>query len=242
MRGRVWVIDHSGTCLLIDRDKSDSREHRFRATKELNMKTKFLAVGLSLAMLLCVVALLFRAVLFSSDPPDGKVAAGGAASQRSARSSVHRPVDRAIEQPAAQLPEPTERTSREPPPAAAAPLTPDLENARLRKILDDSGGAAGDALDRTSHDIASDLVGQLRARDAQVNLQAVECRAAGCTATLEVAAEADYFRLHDLVSGIDPRSALARWPGPRIMPPVLHRDGKLVLHIMLIRPDARAQF
>jgi hypothetical protein len=121
-------------------------------------------------------------------------------------------------------------------------LTPDLENARLRKILDDSGGAAGDALDRSSHDIARDLVAQLRSHDAQVSLQGIECRAAGCTATLEVASEADYFRLHGLFDGVDRGSPLARWPGSRIMPPVVHRGDKLLVTLLLIRPDSRAQF
>ena len=121
-------------------------------------------------------------------------------------------------------------------------MTPDLENARLRKIFDDSGVAAGDALDRSSHDITHDLVAQLRSHDAHVNLQAIECRAAGCTATLEVAAEADYFRLHSLFDGLDRGSPLARWPGSRIMPPVVHRDNKVLVTVLLVRPDSRAQF
>jgi len=139
-------------------------------------------------------------------------------------------------------PEPVAGLREQTPPAAPPPLTPEQENARLRKILDDSGPAAGDALDRSSHGIANDLVVQLRAHDVAVDLQSLDCRAAGCTATLEIAAEADHGRARDLLQGIDPRSPVARWPGPRIMPPPVHRDGKLVITVMMIRPDSTARF
>jgi len=109
--------------------------------------------------------------------------------------------------------------------------------------MDDSGGAAGDALDRNSREIAGDLVTQLRSHNATATLQTMECRAAGCTATLELASQDDYERAHDLLAGISRASPLARWPGPRVMPPFVRGgDGKLVVSIMLIRPDAEVDF
>jgi hypothetical protein len=206
------------------------------------MNIKLLAVGLGLVLLLCAAVLAFGALLFPSDAPVGRVAAPAVASQRSARSSAPASTRRAVVEPAGQLPELGDPAPQGSPPPGPEPLTPDLENARLRKIFDDSGVAAGDALDRSSHDIAHDLVAQLRSHDAQVNLQAIECRAAGCTATLEVAAEADYVRLHSLFDGVDRGSPLARWPGSRIMPPVVHRDNKVLVTVLLVRPDSRAQF
>jgi hypothetical protein len=145
-------------------------------------------------------------------------------------------------EPAVQPADPADPVSRGSLPPGPEPLTPELENVRLRKIFDDSGVAAGDALDRSGHDIAHDLVAQLRARDAQVSLASIECRAAGCTATLELASDADYFRLHGQFDGVEHGSPLARWPGSRIMPPVVHHDGKLLVTLLLIRPDSRAQF
>jgi hypothetical protein len=206
------------------------------------MNIKLVAVGLGLVLLLCAVVLAFGTLLLPSDAPVGRTAAPAAASQRSARSSAPASTRRAVVEPAGQLPEPGDPAPRGSPPPGPEPLTPDLENARLRKIFDDSGVAAGDALDRSSHDITHDLVAHLRSHDAQVNLQAIECRAAGCTATLEVAAEADYFRLHSLFDGLDHGSPLARWPGSRIMPPVVHRDNKVLVTVLLVRPDSRAQF
>jgi hypothetical protein len=212
------------------------------SNEEHDMNLKLLAVGLGLALLLCAVVLAFETLLFSSDAPAGRTAASGVASQRSARSPAPASTRRAVVEPAGQLPELGDPAPRGSPPPGPEPLTPDLENARLRKILDDSGAAVGDALDRSSDDITRDLVARLRSHGAQVNLQGIECRAAGCTATLEVAADADYFRLHSLLDGVDRGSPLARWPGSRIMPPVVHRDNKLLVTLLLIRPDSRAQF
>lgn len=209
------------------------------------MNIKLLAVGLGLVLLLCAVVVAFETLLFSSDAPAARTAAAGAASQRSARSSAPAATRRAVVEPTGQLPEPGDPLSGgslSPGPPGPEPLAPELENARLRKIFDDSGVAAGDALDRSSHDIAHDLVAQLRAHDAQANLQSIECRAAGCTTSLELASDADYYRLHGLFDGVERGSPLARWPGSRIMPPVVHRDGKLVVTVLLVRPDARAQF
>lgn len=205
------------------------------------MNAKMLAVGLGVILLLCAVVLAFE-VQPPSDAPAGRSAGSRATNPRSARSVAPNLSRRADPDPAGPVTGPPDQAPPGPPPAPAPPLPPDQENARLRKIFDDSGGAAGDALDRTSHDLANDLVTQVRARNAQVDLQAVECRAAGCTATLEVAAEADFFRLRDLLQGMDPRSPIARWPGSRIMPPAMHRDGKVVVTIMMIRPDSRAPF
>lgn len=205
------------------------------------MKIKVLAVGLGL-VLLCALVLVFEAAPPDPEPSAVRITASGAASQRSARALAPSLTRRPAPDPAEPVTGPPDQALPGPPPLVSPPLTPDQENARLRKILDESGPAAGDALDRSSHDIANDLVARLRAHDAQVNLQAVECRAAGCTATLAIAAQADYFRLHDVFDGLDPRSPFARWPGSRIMPPVVHRDGKLLVAILLIRPDARAQF
>ena len=105
--------------------------------------------------------------------------------------------------------------------------------------MDDSGGSTGDALDRSSREIAGDLVTQLRSHKAAVALQTMECRAAGCTATLQIDSQDEYLRLRDLFDGIAPGSPLARWPGARVVPPVVHRsDGKLLVSILLIRPDS----
>jgi hypothetical protein len=223
-------------------DNLDHRDQVCCSNEERDMNIKLLVVGLGLVLLLCAVVLAFEALLFPSDPPAGRTAALGAASQRLARSPAPASIRRAAVEPAGQLPELGDPAPRGAPPPGPEPLTPELENARLRRVFDDSGVAAGDALDRSGHDIARDLVARLRAHDAQVSLQAIECRAAGCAATLELAAEVDYLRLHGVFDGVERGSPLARWPGSRIMPPVVHRDSKLLVTVLLIRPDARAQF
>jgi hypothetical protein len=206
------------------------------------MNIKLVAVGLGLVLLLCTVVVAFGTLLFPSDAPAARTVAAGAASPRPARSPAPVSTRRAIVEPTEQLPEPNDLVSRGSPLPGPEPLAPEQESARLRKIFDDSGVAAGDALDRSGRDIAHDLVAQLRARDAQVSLASIECRAAGCAASLELASDADYYRLHGLFDGVEHGSPLARWPGSRIMPPVVHRDSKLVVALLLIRPDSRAQF
>lgn len=204
------------------------------------MKLRLPIVGLAVILVLCVV--LFRTVLFS--------ASADAVAEKPPRQVIHDslPPPRSVSVSHASPEIAAEPTAAPEAPAPAVPsspaveLTPDMENARLRRLINDSGAAAGDVLDRSSHEIANDLVTRLRSHDAAVTLQAMDCKAAGCTATLEVAAEADYFRLHTLFDGLDRDSPLARWPGSRIMPPVTRHNDRLLVSIMLIRPDSRVSF
>jgi hypothetical protein len=197
----------------------------------------------SCAIVIAIVILSSRSVT----PPDPETrstrwspAARGPA--QAASHSAPMSVQTASE-PVAAAPEADEITAVDPPASLGEPRAPEAELARLRTLLDQSGAAAGDALDRSSREIANELVTQLRAGTADVGATAVECRAAGCRVTLELASEADYVRLRNVVDGTALRSPVQRWPGSRILPPATHdSSGRLLVQIMLIRPDSTVNF
>lgn len=205
------------------------------------MKNLKIQLGV-LAIFTCTTLVVFRSLLFSADASDHTVSLPQEIARNRRYAPAPVPAVPASPEVTGQSPQPAERIQQDAPAVTSEPLPPIQENARLRKLLDDSGGAAGDALDRTSRDITSELVTQLRAHDVAVALQPMECRAAGCAVTLEVEKEADYLRAHNIFDGLDQRSPLLRWPGPRIQPPVVHRDGKLIVTMILVRPDSNISF